>query len=180
MQIQEAIEKRRSIRHYVDKKIKEEDIARILKAGTLAPSAHNKQPWFIHVVENQTLKNKIADILMQKDNASIQNTAARIIKEAPVLFVVFEEKTDLSVKMQQQSIGAFMENMCLEATELGIGSLWIGHILEVEKEIKQLFHEKRKVACALALGYTEANPSPRPRKSLKDMIQIHDEEEEVE
>jgi len=36
------------------------------------------------------------------------------------------------------------------------------------------------VACALALGYTEANPSPRPRKSLKDMIQIHDEEEEVE
>lgn len=179
MQIQEAIEKRRSIRHYLNTSLREEDIARILKAGTLAPSAHNKQPWFIHVVENQTLKNKIADILMQKDNASIQNTA-RIIKEAPVLFVVFEEKTELSVKMQQQSIGAFMENMCLEATALGIGSLWIGHILEVEKEIKQLFSEKRKIACALALGYTDANPTARPRKSLKDMIQIHDEEEEVE
>ena len=179
MQIQEAIEKRRSIRHYVDKKIKEEDIARILKAGTLAPSAHNKQPWFIHVVESQKTKEQIADILMQKEDESIKNTA-RIIKEAPVLFVVFEEKTDLSVKMQQQSIGAFMENMCLEATELGIGSLWIGHILEVEKEIKQLFSEKRKIACALALGYTDANPTARPRKSLKDMIQIHDEEEEVE
>ena len=49
-----------------------------------------------------------------------------------------------------------------------------------EKEIKELFHEKRKVACALALGYTEVNPSPRPRKNLKDMIQIHDDEEEVE
>ncbi len=179
MQIQDVIEKRRSIRHYLDTSLREEDIARILKAGTLAPSAHNKQPWFIHVVENEDLKNKIADILMQKEDASIQNTA-RIIKEAPVLFVVFEEKTDLSVKMQQQSLGAFMENMCLEATALGIGSLWIGHILEVEKEVKQLFHEKRKVACAMTLGYTDANPSPRPRKSLKDMIQIHDEEEEVE
>ena len=179
MQIQDVIEKRRSIRHYLDTNLREEDIARILKAGTLAPSAHNKQPWFIHVVENKKLKNKIADILMQKEDASIQNTA-RIIKEAPVLFVVFEEKTELSVKMQQQSIGAFMENMCLEATALGIGSLWIGHILEVEKEIKQLFHEKRKVACALALGYTDINPNARPRKSLKDMIQIHDEEEDVE
>ena len=45
-----------------------------------------------------------------------------------------------------------------------------------EKEIKQLFHEKRKVACALALGYTEKFPSPRPRKALKEMIQIHEEE----
>ena len=179
MQIQEAIEKRRSIRHYVDKKIKEEDIARILKAGTLAPSAHNKQPWFIHVVESQKTKEQIADILIQKEDESIKNTA-RIMKESSVLFIIFEEKTDLSVKMQHQSIGAFMENMCLEATELGIGSLWIGHILEVEKEIKELFHEKRKVACALALGYTEVNPSPRPRKNLKDMIQIHDDEEEVE
>ena len=179
MQIQEVIEKRRSIRHYLDTSLREEDIARILKAGTLAPSAHNKQPWFIHVVESKNLKNKIADTLMQKEDASIQNTA-RIIKEAPVLFVVFEEKTDLNVKMQQQSIGAFMENMCLEATALGIGSLWIGHILEVEKEIKQLFHEKRKVACALAIGYTDVNPSARPRKNLKDMIQIHDEEEDVE
>ena len=74
MQIQEAIEKRRSIRHYVDKKIKEEDIAHILKAGTLAPSAHNKQPWFIHVVENQKTKEQIADILMQKEDESIKNT----------------------------------------------------------------------------------------------------------
>ena len=53
MQIQDVIEKRRSIRHYLDTSLREEDIARILKAGTLAPSAHNKQPWFIHVVENK-------------------------------------------------------------------------------------------------------------------------------
>ena len=176
MQIQDAIEKRRSVRHFTEQEVSEEDIARILKAGTLAPSAHNQQPWFIHVVESEDLKEQIADQLEQTGEEGIQNTA-RIIKEANVLFVVFEEKTELSVKMQQQSIGALMENMCLEATELGIGSLWIGHILHCEKEVQKIFHEKRKVACALALGYTEKFPSPRPRKNLKDMIKIHDEEE---
>ena len=175
MQINEVIEKRRSVRHFLPKKVEEEKIAHILKAGLLAPSAKNKQPWFIHVVENQAMKNNIATLLEQKEDESIQNTA-RIIREADVLFVVFEEKNDLNVRMKHQSIGALMENMCLEATELNIGSLWIGHILECEKEIKQLFHEKRKVACALALGYTEKFPSPRPRKALKEMIQIHEEE----
>ena len=40
MQIQDAIEERRSVRHFTEQKVSEEDIARILKAGTLAPSAH--------------------------------------------------------------------------------------------------------------------------------------------
>ena len=132
MQINEVIEKRRSVRHFLPKKVEEEKIAHILKAGILAPSAKNKQPWFIHVVENQAMKNNIATLLEQKEDESIQNTA-RIIREADVLFVVFEEKNDLNVRMKHQSIGALMENMCLEATELNIGSLWIGHILEFEK-----------------------------------------------
>lgn len=177
MQTIEAIMQRRSIRHFTNEKISDENIARILKAGILAPSAKNKQPWFIHVIQDEQLKQNLVDIMKDTEDASIKNTA-RVMEEAAVLFVIFEEKTDLNTRMIEQSIGAFMENMCLEATSLEIGSLWIGHVLEKEKEIKKLFGEKRKLACAIALGYAKQMPKPRPRRNLKDMICIHDKNDE--
>ena len=83
------------------------------------------------------------------------------IADKKVLIVVKELEENLILASRN------LRNIALlEATELNIGSLWIGHILECEKEIKQLFYEKRKVACALALGYTEKFPSPRPRKAF--------------
>ncbi|MBS7020669.1 MAG: nitroreductase [Firmicutes bacterium] len=177
MQTIDAIRNRRSIRHFTDKEVTDENIARILKAGILAPSAKNKQPWFIHVIQDDTLKQELVDIMKDTEDVGVQNTA-RVMEEAPVIFVIFEEKTDLNTRMTEQSIGAFMENMCLEATSLEIGSLWIGHVLEKEKEIKKLFGEKRKLACAIALGYAKKEPKPRPRRNLKDMICIHDKTDE--
>lgn len=63
MKVLDAIEKRRSIRKFKNKKVSKKLILKLLYSGTLAPSAKNRQPWNFIVVEN-SLKNNIADIMI--------------------------------------------------------------------------------------------------------------------
>ncbi len=67
---------------------------------------------------------------------------------------------------------AIIENMCLRATELQIGSLWIRDTLYVAKQIaKMVKHEELELNCALALGYANQEPKMRPRKELNDIME---------
>ena len=70
------------------------------------------------------------------------------------------------------SIGACVENMCLRATDLGIGSLWIRDTSYVATDIaKMLGHEDLELNCAVSLGIPNQNPNQRPRKELKDIME---------
>lgn len=113
MDLTEAIEKRRSIRKFDTKKIDNEIIKKILYNGTLAPSGKNRQPWRLVVIqENENLKNKISDIMLEKAEekikkgeniGSIKNTA-KIMKEAPVFIVVFNCLNNKIVNLQSRCI----------------------------------------------------------------------------
>ena len=90
MELNEVIDKRRSIRKYTNEEISKEVIESIIDSARLAPSAKNRQPWNFVVVQN-TIKNKIADIMIKKENELLQTTdrkgssvinTAKIIKEA--------------------------------------------------------------------------------------------------
>ena len=55
------IYQRRSIRKYTEKEISKEDIEKLLKAGMNAPSAHNKKPYQLIVVQNKETLKKLSD-----------------------------------------------------------------------------------------------------------------------
>lgn len=75
-------------------------------------------------------------------------------------------------KGDRLSIGACVENMCLRATELGIGSLWILDTVYVEKEIQEITHdENMELVCSLLLGYPDQKPRKKNRKELKDIME---------
>lgn len=66
--------------------------------------------------------------------------------------------------------------MCLRATDLGIGSLWIRDTVYVADEVaRMLGHEDMELNCALALGYASQSPKQRPRKKLKDIVEWYGE-----
>jgi len=178
-----AIKNRRSIRAYKKDEIKKELIEEILNAGRLAPSAKNRQPWYFVIVKDE-IKNKIADLMIaDKTNSdpderkklgtkSSVNPTANTIKQAPVLILIFREKNDNWIIGDTLSIGACVENMCLRATELGIGSLWIRDTTYVSKEIASLLgHEEMELSCALTLGIANEQPNERPRKKLEDIME---------
>ena len=171
MQVNEAIKERRSIRNYNDKKLNESTLKEILNLGILAPSAKNTQPWYFKVIyEDKILKEKIADMLVDKmGNIALRTSNA--IKTSEALVIVYgninNEVFDYS------SIGACIENMLLSAIELGVSSLWIGYILEIEKELRNILPTEKRLVAAIALGYSDEHPAARPRKSLEEVTEFY-------
>ena len=53
MNVYEAIRSKRSIRHFSDRSISDEDLTRILNAGRLAGSSKNSQPWRFIVLRDR-------------------------------------------------------------------------------------------------------------------------------
>lgn len=106
MNVIEAIENRRSIRIFKDISISKEIVEDILNSGRLAPSAKNRQPWYFVVVQNE-VKEKLADMMTQytqNNDESLEskvmgcessvNPTANVIKQAPILVLIFREKND--------------------------------------------------------------------------------------
>lgn len=184
MNVKEGIENRRSIRDFKMQDIPNELVEDILNCGRLAPSAKNRQPWYFVIVKKE-VKDRIANIMIdytvnnddtlerKKSGHEISvNPTANVIKQAPILVLIFKEKNDNWFISDNLSIGACVENMCLRATELGIGSLWIRDTAYVATDIaKMLNHENMELNCALALGYANKIPKMRPRKELKDILE---------
>ncbi|MDE7169993.1 MAG: nitroreductase family protein [Mucispirillum sp.] len=58
MDLETAIKKRRSIRKYNDEIVSDDEMRKIIEAGTYAPSACNIQGWHFIILEH----NKIIDL----------------------------------------------------------------------------------------------------------------------
>ena len=156
----DSIQKRRSIRKYEDRQIEKSDIEEIIKAGMLAPSAKNRQPWKYIVYRSgakEELLDKMEDGLIREERieASLPLSkiglpdafhTLKIMRQAPVLIIILNtngvsifEKIGVDERVTEicdsLSIGASVENMLLRATELGIGSLWIANTCFAYKEL---------------------------------------------
>lgn len=184
MEVSKAIENRRSIRDFKQEDINKEIVEDILNCGRLAPSAKNRQPWYFVVVKSE-IKNKIADMMIDytiTTNDAIErkklgyansaNPTANVIKQAPILILIFKPKDDHWIVGDNLSIGACVQNICLRATDLGLGSLWIRDIAYVsEKVAEMLGHRDLELNCAVSLGIPNQCPKPRPRKKLEHIIE---------
>lgn len=163
---------RRSIRKFTKEEVTDSVIKEILYAATYAPSAHNKQPWEFVVVKNEGLKNKIGDCLFRfderKGTISSSSKTAKIIKEVPVLLLVFNKYEDHPL-FNTLSIGASIQNILLSAFDHGLGSIWMGNIVHVEEEVCKLAGRNMRLISAVGLGYADETPIP-PDRNLVDKV----------
>ena len=115
----EAILNRRSVRVFKEEKIEKCDIETILKAGLSGPSACNRRPVELLVIED---KETISSILPGR-------LESKPLLSAPLLIVV---AVDTSKAIRRAPLywaadaSASTENMLIAATSLGLGSLWLG------------------------------------------------------
>jgi nitroreductase len=187
----ELARKRRSVRIFSDKDVSKEDLLKILEAGHLAPSAHNKQSWkFIAVKGNKKyelseLINKASERFPRKSRTLLR-MAAKSIYTAPVVISVFStgelvsEAEDFGHEMKNeiesffkdmeiQSASAAVQNMLLQATELGLGSVWLGIVVLIADEIGKFFNTKDKLLAMVPIGYPVKVGEPPRKKSLYDV-----------
>lgn len=171
MELSEVLKNRRSIRHYIPKEVSNEDIEKIIEAGTLAPSAHYREPWEIFVLQKK--KQEVSNFMrgyQNKKDISIVKTADTIDRANTLLLVYCNNFEQYDYNLL--SMGAMIENMLLQATELGIGSLWIGNVCVVQEEINHLLKidsKEKRLVSAVALGYFEEFPRDLKRKTVSEI-----------
>ena len=120
MNVTEAIRNRRSIRKFQQGvQIPQEDLDLILEAAMMAPSARNTRPWEFVVVEDR----QVLDGLMAV------HPYCGMLKTASLAVVVCG-RPDLQEyggnPFWPEDCGAAIENLLLQALELGYGTCWCG------------------------------------------------------
>ncbi len=156
MKFTEVLEKRRSIRKYKNTPISKEKILKILEAARIAPSAGHRQPWHFIVVENKETIKKLAK----------REWAA----EAPVMIVGLADQ-EASPRWCINDLGIAFEHIVLAATDLGLGTCWMGQ-LNREELVKSLLDipDNFRVIALTPLGLSDETPDSKDRKSLDDIV----------
>lgn len=168
----ELIRYRRSIRKYSDKAIDENIIEALTEAGRWAPSAGNKQPLEIIIVDKEEIRQKLAEAAGRQS----------FIAEAPILFVIAAHWRRTAERYHDrgrtlyclQDTAAAIQNILLLATAYGLGTCWIGAFNEdMVDEICQLPKGFRSVAL-IPIGYADRErPEDRgtpPRRKLEEFV----------
>lgn len=164
MDVFEAISKRRSIRRYKDTPVEEDKLGKILEAARIAPSAANRQEWKFLVVQDKETREKLIDAA----------NGQKFVGEAPVTIVAISTESERIMPCGQPAytvdLSIAVSFMILEATELGLGTCWLGAYKE--DEVKKILDipEEVRVPTMFTLGYADENPGPRPRKDLNEIL----------
>lgn len=158
------IKERRSIRAFKKEQIPDEALKAVLEAGTYAPTSRGMQAPIIVAVQNEQLKEKLANL-----NAQIMGATSNPYYDAPTYILVMAPE---DARYPVHDCSCVLENMMIAAQSLGIGTCWIHREKEMfaTEEGKALMREMGLPdglmgIGALSVGYPDGEPSPqKPRK----------------
>ncbi|WP_252227059.1 nitroreductase [Clostridium sp. ZBS2] len=184
MDVIKTIEERRSIRKFQDKTVSKEIIEKILELATKAPSGKNRQPWRFIVLQDRR-KDELVSLMkfsLNRDKKQNKSTGSfelsiNSINEASAVVLVFntfsnfeEDYNHYRLLTDTQSIGAAIQTLLLAAQDFKLGTLWICDIFHCDKEIYSWLNIKDELVAAVAIGYPNESPYPRPRKLLDKVV----------
>ena len=161
----EMLKTRRAIRAYQDKIPEKELIAKVVEAGTYAPTGMGKQSPVIVAITNKEVRNRLSQL-----NAQVMGRDADPFYGAPVVLVVLADKQYPTYLYDGSLV---MGNLLNAAHAVGLGSCWIHRAKEVfnTPEGKALLKEWGLEGeyegignCILGYSAQEA-PLPKPRKA---------------
>ncbi len=172
----EAIEARRSVRAYKDTPVEHEKLELLAKCGVLAPSAMNRQEWEVRIVESKAwIDGATATYLKAvegtgKADYMLTPTFKNIFRNAAAVIFVGAPDGVFS----GENVGCMAQNIMLAATELGLGTCFLGSVQMIFAEpamaehLQSLgFSDGYKLRYALAVGYPDESPEAKPRDMSK-------------
>jgi nitroreductase len=156
---------RRSIRRYRPDPVPAEMVEQLLEAGRWAPSASNRQPWAFIVVQDEAIRQQVAQ------HAAYYFIRWAHVAEAPLLIVLCgDTRNPLYRQFLHEDVGLAGGQIMLQAAALGLGTCWIGGldrkaiggILKVPDHIE--------IVGLLTAGFPAEDPPPTSRKPLSEIV----------
>ena len=158
------LQKRRSIRRFLDKPVEKDKVDVLVEAALRAPSSRGVNPWEFVVVSDRTM---LAGLANAKEHGS------SFLKDAPLGMVVCVDSKKSDVWVEDASIATIVIQLAAES--LGLGSCWI--------QIRERPHSKDRTAqdyvagllrlppsvmveAMVAVGYPAETKPPHPREEL--------------
>ena len=173
---------RSSCRSFLDKAIPQKILNAVLEAGIHSATAGNLQPYSIIKIENRENKLKLAEICGQTfiGEASVlllfcldlyRNERWARLEVAP--FTATSSFRHFWVSFQDTIICA--QSICTAADSMGIGSVYIGTVIEHPTGIERMFKLPKGVfpVVLLCLGYRKGRSKPANKLGI-DVV-VHSE-----
>jgi nitroreductase len=177
MEFPELVRTRYSCRQYDARPVEREKIEQCLEAARLAPSASNSQPWTFVVVDDLTLKDRVA-----------AETFGRLLSfnhfsvHAPVLVAVVAESPPITTRIGQFlkkrpfyliDLGIAAEHFCLQAAELGLGTCMLGWFSAHGVSRLLGIPRGKRTELVITLGYPIDDQTPEKRRKPIDQIRAY-------
>lgn len=202
MEIYEAIEKRRTVRDFIEKQVPDEVLTRIFDAGLKAPSHDHARDWHFVVVRRP---ERIAEILrhvssgadVQMDIINHWNTATacqksmyydalpkqmKMLSQSQCLVLpLFRAGAELMAPRDISSLNSFasiwclIQNMLLAATAEGLACALRIPIQDEERYVLNCIHapEGYRMPCYLAVGYASPSAKVIQQTAVSVVDRIH-------
>jgi len=176
------LHERASLRDFTDRPIPDEVLQQILTAGTHSATGGNLQPYSVILIRSEETRGRLAEWCEQS-----------FMAKAPVhlLFCIDFHRLERWASLERapfsarQSFHHFWigfqdtiicaQSICTAADALGLGSVYIGTILDFARQTRELFALPEGIfpVVLLCLGYPRVTPSPR--KKLEAPTVVHEE-----
>ena len=164
MNFSQLVKTRYSVRAYKPDPVGEDELRQVLEAARLAPTAANKQPFQLIVIHTQGREEELRRIYNRD-----------WFVEAPVVICVCgipggawtrEDNKNYAVV----DVAIVMDHLILAATDLGLGTCWVGAFNEgATREVLGLPEEVEPIVFT-PLGHPADQPKPKERKPLEELV----------
>lgn len=168
MNFLELAKSRFSVRKYKSEAVSEEDLAYVLEAGRIAPSAVNYQPWHFLVIQDKKNLEKLYALYHRE-----------WFREAPVVIIILADHSQSWKRSEGKDhadidVAITVDHMTLAATDKGLGTCWVCNF-DKQKTIETLdLPEHLEPVVFLPLGVpdqeTDTNRHRDKRKPLNEIV----------
>ena len=158
MEFQQVVQSRRSVRSFQKTAVEEKKLQYVLECARLAPSWTNGQCWRFIVVRDPKVRRTIF-------KTSLLN---RWLRTAPVILVACADPKASGrrngIDYFGVDVGIAFEQLILAATDVGLGTCWLGAFDEEQIKAALKIPKRIRVVALSPLGY------PARRRTLRERV----------
>jgi nitroreductase len=167
MEFFDVIKNRHSIRTFSDQPVEDEKLQQILETANLAPSAGNLQAYEIYVVTDAKKRDGLSCAALAQEYVAVAPVALVFCTHPELTEGRYTERGTRLYTVQDATIACAFA--MLAATNLGLGSVWVGTFDEKVVRLIIGAPDSQVPVVILAIGYAAEFPEQHPRRPLDQL-----------